>query len=84
MVEKFDPNLILVNITKLKLYRTPIVISQGQEATTKGGGEDLMAIPHQNSIVEYKSNGQHRINTIEGFHGMIVESPYRNPTFGKV
>ncbi len=34
-----------------------------------------MAIPHQNSVLEYKSNDQHMINTIEGFHGTIVESP---------
>jgi hypothetical protein len=37
MVEKFDPNLILVNINKLKFYRTLNVASQGLEATTKGG-----------------------------------------------
>jgi hypothetical protein len=57
IVKKFDPNFILVNINKLKLYKTPNVFPQ--EATIKGGIEDLMAIPHQNFVLEYKFNDQH-------------------------
>jgi hypothetical protein len=45
------------------------------EATTKGGKEDLMAIPHQNSVLEYNSKNQHKINIIEKFEGTIVTSP---------
>jgi hypothetical protein len=58
-VEKFDPNFILVNINKLKLYKTSDVASQRLEATIEWGKEDLMAIPHQNSILEYKFNDHH-------------------------
>ncbi len=34
-----------------------------------------MAIPHQNLVLEYNSNDQHKINTVEEFDGTIVESP---------
>jgi len=56
IIKKFDPNPILVNINKLKIYRTLDVASQKMEATTKGGRNNLMAIPHQNLVLEYISN----------------------------
>jgi hypothetical protein len=65
----------LVNINKPKLYKASNVASQRLEATTKGGKKDLMVVSCQNSILEYKSNDQHKINTIDGFHGTTMESP---------
>jgi hypothetical protein len=41
----------------------------------KGGREDLMAIPHQNLVLEYNSKYQHNINITEEFDETIVESP---------
>jgi hypothetical protein len=64
MVKKIDPNPILVNINKLKLCGILDVTSQGLEATTEGGRKDLMTTHHQNLVLEYKSNNQHKINTI--------------------
>jgi hypothetical protein len=72
-IKKFDPNPILVNINKLKIYRTPDVASQKVEATTKGGRNNLMAIPHQNLVLEYISNDQHKINIVEKFDKMVME-----------
>jgi hypothetical protein len=56
MVKKIDPNPILVNINKLKLYRTLDVASQGLETIIEWGRNHLMTIHHQNSVLEYKSN----------------------------
>jgi hypothetical protein len=53
MVEKFDPNPILVNISKLKLYRTPDLASRGLRSIMGGGRKALMTVPHQNLLLKY-------------------------------
>ncbi len=36
---------------------------------------DLMAIPHQNLVLKYNSNNQHKMNTIDKFEGTTMASP---------
>jgi len=63
-IDKFEPNLILVNINKFKPYKYLRKVPRGLEATIKGGGDNK-------EDLEHKEDSKHKKDSQKGFNMVL-------------